>query len=393
MIVLGLATFFKGQRLLAEYKALGCHTVVVATAELQHRPWPRDVIDELFFVYDFEKEEDLLNAIGYLARERDFSLVVPLEEYVVEHAARVRAFLGCPGLDEGAARNVRDKLSMRRRAREFDIPVPDFEGFTNGSRISTLLESVPPPWFVKPRAEGGAVQIHKLEDRDQVRALWHKLGDAASRHLIEAYLPGRVYHVDSVVHQGRVVMALANGYVTPPYDVWHGGGIFASRTVTSESPLHTRLLELNQRVITAMGVVNGVNHVEFIESGGELYFLEIGARVAGAHLDRLTTAATGIELFKESARLECHRINGQAYSLPPWERREAGLLICLTREEVPDLSFAAETPEVVWRLQEDHHAGLLFSSSDSERIDDLLEEFTRELGSRLAVLPPADKPC
>lgn len=392
-MVLGLATFFKGQRLMAEYKALGCHTVVVSTAELQHRDWPRDVIDELFFVYDFEDERALLNAISYLARERDFSVVVPLEEYVVEKAARVRAFLGCPGLDEGAARNVRDKLSMRRRARDFEVPVPAFEGFHNSSRLSAFLDSVAPPWFIKPRAEGGAVQIHKLEDREKVWSLWHSLGDNASRHLIEAYLPGQVYHVDSVVHRGEVLVATANGYVTPPYDVWHGGGVFASRTVPRSSALHGELLELNQRVVTAMGIQHGVNHVEFIHSNGQLYFLEIGARVAGAHLDRLTTAATGVNLFRESARLECAQVWDSPYTPPEWRQSEAGLLVCLTRDQIPDLSFADGAPEVEWRLQEDHHAGLVFSSDDSDHIDQLLDNFARELGSQLAVLPPADKPC
>lgn len=392
MIVLGLASFFKGERLLAEYKRLGCHTVVLATADLRERPWSREVIDELFFVPDFNDQTVLLNVVAYLTRERNFELVVPLEEYVVDTAARVRSFLGCPGLDEGAARNARDKHSMRCRARDCSIPVPAFELFACGQRIARFLETVPPPWLVKPRAEGGAVQIHKLQHSDQVWELWARLGDMASRHLIEAYLPGEVYHVDSVIHRGQVVMALANQYGKPPFDIWHSGGVFFSRTVPAKTKLSSELLKLNAQVLEAMGITQGVNHVEFIGRQGQLYFLEVGARVAGANLDRLTTAATGVNLFHESARLELDLVRND-YTPPKAAKNEAGILVCLTRDQCPDLSFAGDSPEVTWRLSDDHHAGLALASKSSARVDELLRRFGEQLGHQLAVLPPADKPC
>jgi hypothetical protein len=70
----------------------------------------------------------------------------------------------------------------------------------------------------------------------------------------------------------------------------------------------------------------------------------------------------------------------------------AGLLVCLARQERPDLS-AYNDPEVVWRLEKPHHAGLIVKSPRQERIDFLLasysERFRRDF---VAALPAASTP-
>ena len=58
---------------------------------------------------------------------------------------------------------------------------------------------------------------------------------------------------------------------------------------------------------------------------------------------------------------------------------------------MPDLS-AYDAPEVVWRLAEDHHAGLLVASPDADRVQALLAEYSgRFANDFLAVQPPPDK--
>ena len=78
--------------------------------------------------------------------------------------------------------------------------------------------------------------------------------------------------------------------------------------------------------------------------------------MAGSFLDRLTTAATGVDLFYESAKLEMHWL-GDEYKLDKPYRKEAGIVLCLSREKHPCGKFCADTPEVVWTLNQEHHAG------------------------------------
>lgn len=390
--VLCLTNFFKGHRLLESFKKLGCRTLLVGTTRVRHDPWEASHVDEKFFVHDFDDEAALLNAITYLARDREIDLVVPLEEYSVETASKVRAHLGLPGPSEGLTRQARDKLAMRLTARAAGIPVPTFSPFVNRDALGRFLNSVPGPWMVKPRAEGGAVQIRKLHHAEEVWRLFDELGDRRSHHLIEAFVPGQVYHVDSVVHNGKVLAACAGQYGTPPFDVWHGGGVFSSRTVPKKSALSKALLDMNEKIISAIGIKQGVNHCEFLGLGDRLYFLEIGARVAGSNLDRLTTAATGIDLFLESARLELDWLDGN-YSLAKPYRKEAGIVLCLSRDKTPSTEFCGGVPEVEWTLHHDHHAGCVVASSKSERIDDLVEQIKGCLArDHLAVMPATDKP-
>ena len=82
-------------------------------------------------------------------------------------------------------------------------------------RSSTIRRSpsgrarVPPPWVLKPRSSAAAIGIKKVGDRD---ALWRALdaaGDERSQCVLEQFVPGDVYHVDSIVWGGQVVFAVA----------------------------------------------------------------------------------------------------------------------------------------------------------------------------------------
>ena len=55
-----------------------------------------------------------------------------------------------------------------------------------------------------------------------------------------------------------------------------------------------------------MGFVRGVTHAEFLraDSDGKFYFIEVAARVGGAFISDVIEAATGINLWREWARLE-----------------------------------------------------------------------------------------
>lgn len=388
--VLCLTNFFKGHRLLESFKKLGCRTLLVGTTRVRYDRWSSEQVDEKFFVHDFLDEAALLNGITYLARDREIDLVVPLEEYAVETAALVRAHLGLPGASEGLTRRCRDKLAMRITAQNAGIPVPAFCPFVNRAALERFLDEVPAPWMLKPRSEGGAVRIRKLHKSEEVWKVFEELGDRRSHHLIEAFIPGDVCHVDSIVHGGKVLAACAGRYGTPPFEVWNGGGVFSSRTVDHQSKLERLLLDMNEKVVSSLGLSQGVNHAEFLSLNGRLYFLELGARVAGSHLDRLTTGATGIDLFLESARLELDWLDG-GYQAPEAYRKEAGIVLCLSREKEPSVDFCAGIPEVLWTLHEGHHAGCVVASPDSQKVDEIVAVVKENLRrDHLAVMPATE---
>lgn len=392
--VLAVAHFCKGERLLSTFRDLGCQIVLLSRAKMQDQPWPRHLVEEVFFVRDFRDRRDVMNAVSYLNQDRRFHLVAPMDEYAVGTAAYLRAHLACPGLCEGTTRKVRDKLTMRCVADTHGIPVPRFSGFNNREEIASLLQSTEPPWMVKPRSAGGAVRIQKLLTTYDVWQAYDELGDRRSHHLIEEFVPSEVYHVDTIVTEGKIGLEVAGRYATPPFDVWHGGGVFGATTVPRKSKLCKELLALNARVLQAMGVRNGVNHAEYLYRDGKLYFLEIAARVPGSNLDLLTTAATGVDLYVESAKIQFASVTDKPYKLPKFHYQEAAIVQCLAHQQEPDLGEIARIPELCWKLQKDYHVGAAFSSPSAARIDDILAQvLDRFAHDHLAVLPASQSPA
>ena len=155
---------------------------------------------------------------------------------------------------------------------------------------------------------------------------WKRSGDKQSSFLLEKFVPGDVYHVDSVVSEKAVVFSSVSRYGAPPMAVAQQGGIFTTYLLPNDSPEAVSLRQLNRDLIRALGLVRGVSHAEFIgdRSDGNFYFLECAARVGGAYICEMVETATGINLWREWARIE---IAGgkQPYHLPATRSDYAGI--------------------------------------------------------------------
>jgi hypothetical protein len=233
--------------------------------------------------------------------------------------------------------------------------------------------------------------IRKIENKDR---LWEKidaLGDRQSYYVLEKYVPGDVYHVDSIIFGKDVLFSEAHKYRKPPFDVAHGGDISSTRTLPRDSLDVQALLSLNREVLAALNYVRGVTHMEFIKGyeDGRLYFLETAARVGGAYTVETIEAATGINMWAEWAKVEVAGQDG-AYTVPEVRQDYAGIMVGLARQEWPDLS-QFQDPEVVWTLKKRHHVGLIVRSERPERVEELIDAYLPRLREEyLATQPVPD---
>jgi ATP-grasp domain len=391
--ILCLASYFKGNQFLEQCKREGCKVVLLTLEPLLGKPWVRDSIDEVFALPSFADRRAVVNAVSFLARTRDFSRITPLDDYDVELAAHLREHLRIPGMGETTARYFRDKLAMRARAADRGIDIPAFVHVLNHARIHRFLESTPAPWLLKPRSEASSVGIKKFERAEDVWAAIEQLGDAQSSYLIERMVPGDIFHVDAIIAERKVVFAEVHQYKKPLFELINapGGGIFATRTVRRGGDLEKSLLEAHEKVIEHLGLVRGVTHTEFIRGrdDGKVYFLETGARVGGAHIADLVEASTGINLWREWAKIEIAQ--GDApYVLPELKRVYGGLILSLARQEKPDTS-AYDDPEVAWRLEghPPHHVGFVVRSTDLDRVEELLSQYEPRIARDFMASMPA----
>ena len=388
--VLCLASYFKGQEFLRECKRLGCRVLLLTVEKHRDADWPRESIDERFLMPSLSQRDHVINAVSYLGRSESIDRIVALDEFDLEMASTLREHLRIPGMGETTVRYFRDKLAMRMRAQEHGVPVPEFVPILNYDRIREYLATVPPPWVLKPRLSASAIGIKKLERADELWPILDQLGDRRSFHLLERFIPGDVYHVDSIVSEGEVVFAEAHGYVNPPFQVYHGGGLFATSTLEIGSAEERALRDLNSKVARALGLVRGVLHTEYIrgDADGRFYFLETAARVGGAFIVEMIEAATGINLWREWARLEVANARGEKYQPPTARREYAGLVISLARQEWPDTADYAD-PEIVWRLRKRHHVGLIVASPTRARVHELIEKYMHRFREEFYTSLPA----
>ena len=392
LTLLCIATYVKGQEFLREAKRLGCRVVLLTLEKRRDADWPRESLDDIFYIPENLTLQQMIHAVAYMARTVKIDRIVALDEFDMEPAAELREHMRIPGMGATTLRYFRDKLAMRERAAQSGILVPPFCPVLNYEVLRDFMARVAPPWVLKPRSEASAIGICKIEHADQLWPLLDQLGDRQSYHLLEKFVPGEVFHVDSVVSEGEVVLSEVHQYGRPPLQVSHGGGIFTTRTLDRKSSESKTLQSLQRKLQTALGFIRGVAHTEFILANEDqnFYFLETSARVGGAYISDVVETATGINLWREWARVE---VQAEKYTLPAPQPNYAGILLTLAKQETPDLSQYTD-PEITARPEKKHHASVILKSPDPARIEALIEAYTpRFLNDFNAFAPvPAEKP-
>ncbi|MEO7970046.1 MAG: ATP-grasp domain-containing protein [bacterium] len=433
--IICLATYFKGGDFIRECQRLGCQVILVTKEKLLNEDWPRDSIDQLMAVPNDADVLLFIDLVAFLSRETKPDRVIALEEFDVMTAALVREHFCLSGMNSSAARTFRDKLRMAEAAKASGVVVPDFVPLTHPGDVSEFIERVPPPWILKPRSDVSAIGIRKVENSDEVWRIVEELNqrdslrERASYYLLAQFVAGEVFHVDSIVNKGRVVFAGANRYGRPPLEVAHQGGAYLSRTIARGSADEKKLFAINRQLIKGLGYERGAAHAEFIKSAadGEFYFLEVAARVGGAYIAEVLEAATGLNLWREWAKIEvadameersrqeqssgagdesrqqqsaaaaaaagkkAGRKAGLSKPLKELRKEYAGIVLSLAKQEQPDTSAYAD-PEIVYRAKKRHHAGLIVRSRKLDRVEELLQNYaTRFAEDFVAVVAPLEK--
>jgi biotin carboxylase len=380
----------KGQAFLRECARLGCRVELLTLEKHRDADWPRDILGAIHTMPEDMAAWQVVNTVTYLARSRKIDRIVALDEFDMEIAATLREHMRLPGMGESATRFFLDKLSMRVRAREAGLLVPDFIGVFHHDDLHHWMQQTPAPWMLKPRTDASAIGIRKLHQPEELWPLLDELGDRQSHHLLERFIPGDIFHADGVVWNRHTLTAPVHQYGKPPFQLMHQGGVFTTRTVDRASIPAKQIPQLHQELVAALGLANGVTHTEWIRSAadGNFYFLEAAARVGGAFIADVIEQACGFNPWVEWARIEVALARGQQYTLPTLGADYAGSVLCLARDAMP-VTDRYDAPEIVHRMQKHHHAGLIVRSGDPARVQVLTEEYARRFAEDFLAIAPA----
>lgn len=380
-----IASYFKGNDFLRGMKSTGATVYLLTSKKLENKPWASEALDDIFYVEQGPENqwnmEDVVKGLAWLMRRKKVDRIVAIDDFDVEKGAYLREEFRIPGMGQTTYRHFRDKLAMRMKAQEAGIPVPGFSSLFHDGDIEHFTTHYPAPWIVKPRGQASATGMKKVYTAEELWAHLDTLGDERHQFLVEQFKPGNVYHVDALTSGGKVIFVRASEYLATPFEVAHSGGIFRTALMDQRSKEAKALLRLNTQVLESFGMQYSACHTEFIKchEDGKFYFLETASRVGGAHIADMVEQATGINLWREWARVEYAEAAGQKYELPPLRNDYAGLIVSLTRQEWPDTSQFND-PEIAWRMTEmSYHIGLIVRSPKRERVLELLDDYAHRI--------------
>ncbi|MEZ4802424.1 MAG: ATPase [Gelidibacter sp.] len=384
-----ITTYHKGQDFMKSCKAEGNNVYLLTKKKLENEIWPWESIDDVFWIDEWN-QNDVVKGIAYKFRNIKFDRFVALDDFDVEKVAMLREHFRMAGMGRTTAHYFRDKLAMRMKAKEEGVNVPAFTSLFYDGDINEYADTVSPPWLLKPRMEASATGIKKIHSKDELWQIVHGLGDERDNYLVEKFAPGDVYHVDGLTVDGKVIFSRVSKYLDTPFEVAHGGGIFRSASCEIGSKVEKGLTKMNADVMKAFGMQFGASHTEFIQNreSGELFFLETSSRVGGANLAEMVEFASGINLWGEWAKIESTNLKKQKYTLPKANNKYAGIVVSLSRYEHPDTSSFTEN-EIVWRMHKPWHIGLIVVSDSSERVMELLDNYTKRISEEFHASLPA----
>ena len=396
MTILCIATYFKGDPFLREAKRQGATVLLLTADSLANAAWPHESIDEIHTISRDSDDAGIRRRVDAIARRHRIDRITALDDFDVEMAAMLREHLQVAGIGRTTASRVRDKLAMRVAAEGAGIPVPEFTATFNDEAVNAWAARVTPPWVLKPRSSAAAIGIKKVGSHDELWRALDAAGDNRSQTVLEQFVAGDVYHVDSIVWNGTVVFAVPFKYGRPPMEIAHDGGLFVTRRLADASAEGAALLDLNRRLQAMLGLQRGVSHSEFIRSrrsgrsaGSDFVFLETSARVGGAFIVDTIEAATGVNLWAEWARIE---VGGEDYVVPPRRDDFSAIVLTLARQEMPDMSAYTDR-EIAKTIRKEHHAGLIVASADAQRVDALVADYSaRFYRDFFATAPAPDRP-
>ncbi|MEW2620912.1 ATP-grasp domain-containing protein [Streptomyces sp. NPDC048106] len=306
-------------------------------------------------VVDLGDPAALLAGGRALAGRHDLAGVVTWDEWHLVATARLARALGLASPPVEVMRACRNKATARTLFARHGVPS------AASMKARTLLEAglatmtLGLPAVIKPAAFAGSIGVIRIDEPEELPAAFAFASAGASRSredtgvLVEECLDGPEVSVECVTHRGvTTAVAVTRKHLGPaPYFDETG------HTVDAADPLLPWVAPAAAAAVKALGIADGVQHVELRLVDGRPRLIEVNARIGGDMIGHLVRLATGIDLPRAAADLAC----GRAPDLTPTRSAAAGI-----RMLYPDASgtltarhitqpFAAHTPwlrQVQW---------------------------------------------
>jgi biotin carboxylase len=267
--------------------------------------------------------QDVIDGVEVLKRRhgQPYRIIGILEALMVQMAL-AREHHGVKGTSSKAAELFREKAAMKDALRGAGLPVARHKLLTSQAEARAFAAEVGFPMVLKPPAGMGAKATFRVTSEETL--LRATLGMSVSERspvLAEEFLRGREFSFETVTVGGEPRVTSISQYLPPCLEVlenpWVQWVCLLPREL--DEPVYDRAREMGKKAIRALGLDDGMTHMEWFErADGSLAIGEIAQRPPGANISLMTGIAHGIDPYRAWARAV---VDGELDA--PWERKKA----------------------------------------------------------------------
>ncbi|MFD5256873.1 ATP-grasp domain-containing protein [Streptomyces bobili] len=274
-------------------------------------------------VADLNDTTALLSAGRALAERHDIAGVVTWDEWNLIPTARLARALGLAANSVEVMRACRNKATARTLFARHGVPSAASMKARTLREAELATRTLGFPAVLKPAAAAGSIGVIRIDRPEELPAAFEFASAGASRSredsgvLVEEYLDGPEVSVECVTQRGTTtaVAVTRKNLGPPPYFDETG------HTIDAADPLLAKVAPTAAAAIKALGITDGVQHVEIRLVGGRPRLIEVNARLGGDMIGHLVHLATGVDLARAAADIAC----GRTPDLTPTRRQGAAI--------------------------------------------------------------------
>lgn len=236
-----------------------------------------------------KKQDEITPISGVLTVGTDASMTV----------AAVANALNLPGIKFDDAEAATNKIKMRMRFKEFDVPSPAFLPVWSLSDAKKACKILGFPLVIKPSDNMGARGVIKIENANEVADAFRfaKSASPSGELIIEQFMEGPELSIDAMIFNGEInITGVADRIIEyPPHFIETGH--------TMPSSLPPEVLEnacdVMRQGIRALGLTTGAAKGDIKVTKNGAMIGELAARLSGGFMSAYTyPLSSGVDLMK-----------------------------------------------------------------------------------------------
>ncbi|MDX2610988.1 MULTISPECIES: ATP-grasp domain-containing protein [Streptomyces] len=274
-------------------------------------------------VADLNDTTALLSAGRALAERHDLDGVVTWDEWNLVPTARLARSVGLAANSVEVMRACRNKAAARTLFARHGVPSAASMKARTLQEAERATRTLGFPAVIKPAASAGSIGVIRIDRPEELPAAFEFTSAGAHRSredsgvLVEEYLDGPEVSVECVTHRGTTTAVAVTRKRLGPAPYFDETG----HTVDAADLLLATVAPTAAAAIKALGITDGVQHVEMRLVGGRPRLIEVNARLGGDMIGHLVHLATGVDLARAAADIAC----GHTPDLTPTRHQAAAI--------------------------------------------------------------------